>query len=115
MDKDKSNNSRLEHWLVMFFYLYPFLMIGTYYIEWKTLFYVGIIPMLILFVVNIYWKFKHINFISGILPIVYFIIFSEIGYLITKAIFDGICMGFYVSLIIGSIETIIRKSFTTDK
>ena len=90
-------------------------MIGAYYIEWETLFYIGVIPILILCLINIYWKFKHVNFLSGLLPIIYFVIFTEIGYLITNNIIDGVCMGSYVSLIFGAIESLVRKFFTPDK
>jgi len=115
MSNNSQKGDRFEYWLKWIIYPYPFLMIAAYYIGWKTIFYISMIPILILLVLGIMGNIKYGNWKLAVLTLLTWLIFSEIGYLLTSSITDGICMGFYVSLIIGSIETIIRKSFTTDK
>lgn len=109
MEKERKGKGRFDKWFTLIFYLYPFAMIGAYYIGWNTLFYIGVIPIFFLSIVNIYGKFKYANWLTAVLPIIYFVVFSEIGYLITKNILDGVCMGCYVSIIIGTVEIIFRK------
>lgn len=100
----------INFWFTIVFSLYPFLMIGAYYIGWKVLFYVCVIPILLIGIINIIGKFKYANWKYALFAILTLFIMSEIGYLITKNVIDGICMGCYISLIVGVIESFVNKS-----
>ena len=109
MDKEKVRKNRYKNWFTIVFYLYPLIMIGFYYLGWITLFRICAIPIIIIFVVNIYGKYRYANWLLVILQLIFFLVFSEIGYIVTKKVLDGICMGCYVSIIIGAIESFIKK------
>jgi len=99
-----------DFWLSIVFSMYPLLMIGAYYIGWKTLFYVSLIPIVILVIIGLVSNIKYGNWKQVVLSLFIWIIFSEIGYLITKSITDGICIGYYIALIAGVLENFVNKS-----
>ena len=104
--KEKHNNS----WFIPLLFLYPITMIGAYFIDWKTLFYISTIPILILVLFVLYINIKYNYWIFAILPVLTLVIVSEIGYLVTKSFVDGICMGLYFEVIICGIEYVIQNS-----
>lgn len=109
MKNGNSENKRNFSWIDMFFYLYPFIMIGAYFVGYKTLFYIFVIPILIVAGLGLITNLKYSNWKVAVIPVISLLIFSEIAYLITKDIFDGFCMGCYLSLAVGAIVGIIKK------
>jgi len=109
MSNDSQKGDRFEYWLKWIIYPYPFLMIAAYYIGWKTIFYISMVPILILLVLGIISNIKYGNWKLAVLTLLTWLIFSEIGYLLTSSITDGICMGCYIALIIGTIQSLYNK------
>lgn len=109
MDKEKTEKSSLEYGLNIFSYLFPFAMIGSYYMGWYILFRICAIPVLIVFIANVYGKIKYANWLSLLILMSFFLLFSIIGYYLTNSIIDGICMGSFISIISGMIEKMLRS------
>lgn len=84
--------------------IFSILMIGAYFIGWKTLFYIGVIPLLVLEVFIVGVQIKYGNWKLALVPFLTLVITSEIGYLITKKVIDGICIGLYLMIISGAIQ-----------
>lgn len=99
---------------VLLYYFYPFLMIGVYFIGWKTLFYICVVPLIILTIFLYFIQIKYDYWKFAILPFLTLIIVSEIGYLLTGNIIDGILMGINLLVIVGGIENLIQYYINKD-
>ncbi len=109
MSYDSTKKNSQGNWLKWIIYPYPLLMIGMFYIGWKTLFYLGLIPILFLVILGIVSNIKFGNWKQIVITLLTWIIFSEIGYLITDSTLDGICMGCYIALLCASIQNVFNK------
>jgi hypothetical protein len=109
MNKDNYEKRSCEHWLYLLFCLLPFVMVGMYYMGWYVLFRICSIPIIIFIVVSVYGKAKNGYWISALLLIFFFLLYSVLGFLLTNNIMDGICMGCYFSVISGIIEKAFRN------
>ena len=110
MDKETSN-VKMNRILYILVCIYPITMIGAYLIGWKSLFYIGVLPLLGLCIINIVGKFKYGSWIFAILPALILLIVSEIGYIVTNSIIDGICFGVYSMILVGVLGLLTKSLF----
>ena len=109
MNRDNYEKKSYEYWLNLLFCILPFVMVGMYYMGWNLLFRLCSIPIIIFVVASLYGKVQNRNWISVFLLIIFFLLYSFFGYLLTNDLMDGICMGCYFSVISGMIEKAIRN------
>lgn len=104
-DKDKSKKNALEIAFATIFYLYPFFVIGLYYLGYSATFYICSFLMLIFELIFLIVRAKYGLWKENLLSLILLFIGSEIGYLMARNIIDGICLGVNL-LIIGSMVAI---------
>lgn len=104
MNKNKFNGFSI---LVIILYLLPCLLIIAYYMGYLTLFRIASIPIALMFVWGLYERFKTKDLrILGILSTLIAVICVQIGYFMTGNLLDSFCMGCYLMMFYGALETI---------
>ena len=94
---------------VMILYLLPCLLIIAYYMGYLTLFRIVAIPIALMFVWGLYERFKTKDLRTlGVLSTLIAVICVQIGYFMTGNLLDSLCMGCYLMMFYGAIETIYR-------
>ena len=108
--EDNENERFLEFdWIIFGAALFPFIMIGSYFMGWISFFRICAIPIMVILLWGVVEQFKNARWALGIYHLVLLLIFLEIGYLLMDTIVDGICMGMYVGLIASFIDNIVRQ------
>jgi hypothetical protein len=93
--------------LVIILYLLPCFLIVAYYRGYLTLFRIASIPIAVMFVWGLYERFKTKNLRTlGILSTLIAVICVQIGYFMTGHLLDSFCMGCYLMMFYGALETI---------
>ncbi len=109
MEKENKNKFSGFSILVITLYLLPCLLIIAYYMGYLTLFRIAAIPIALMFVWGLYERFKTKDLRTlGILSTLIAVICVQIGYFMTGNLLDSLCMGCYLMMFYGAIETIYR-------
>lgn len=109
MEKENKNKFSGFSILVITLYLLPCLLIIAYYMGYLTLFRIVAIPIALMFVWGLYERFKTKDLRTlGVLSTLIAVICVQIGYFMTGNLLDSLCMGCYLMMFYGAIETIYR-------
>lgn len=109
MEKENKNKFSGFSILVITLYLLPCLLIIAYYMGYLTLFRIVAIPIALMFVWGLYERFKTKDLRTlGVLSSLIAVICVQIGYFMTGNLLDSLCMGCYLMMFYGAIETIYR-------
>ena len=109
MEKDNKNKFSGFSILVITLYLLPCLVIIAYYMGYLTFFRIAAIPIELMFVWGLYERFKTKDLRTlGLLSTLIAVICVQIGYFMTGNLLDSLCMGCYLMMFYGAIETIYR-------
>lgn len=109
MEKENKNKFSGFSISVITLYLLPCILIIAYYMGYLTLFRIVAIPIALMFAWGLYERFKTKDLRTlGILSILIAVICAQIGYFMTGSLLDGLCMGCYLMMFYGAIETIYR-------
>ena len=109
MEKDNKNKFSGLSIFVITLYLLPCLLIIAYYMEYLTIFRIAAIPIALMFVWGLYERFKTKDLRTfGVLSTLIAVICMQIGYFMTDNLLDSLCMGCYLIMFYGAIETIYR-------
>ena len=107
-DIEKKQEEKGINWFLVSVYIVPYIFLGTYFVGWITIFRISALIIFIAMFFNSVYEIKSSFISTGIFHLVVILIFMEIGYLIMDNFFDGICMGMYVGVIVGQLETLVK-------
>jgi hypothetical protein len=112
MEKNKGKFKKIETFdvVVLLLYVLPLIFVAGYYLGYVTAFRIVALIIGLMFLWSVYERLKNRDLRTmGILSLVIFLICAQLGFLITNSIIDGVCMGCYLAMAFGAIESIYHK------